>query len=226
MKAVLTCAALVAALLAPPAAHAQQERKLVPVDEAAKDASWVSFRNRLLNALQAKDRKYLMSLVDRNVRNTASGERGIAEFQKQWDLAANDSPLWRELASALYLGAAWLERDKGRKELCAPYVLAKWPEDLDPFDHGAIVAKETTVMSAPSTASQAVRTLSYDLVRVTDWDVPDRDAASPQRWVKVNVGGEGYVPEEHVRSPIEHAACFVKGPNGWRMVAFAPAGGD
>ena len=226
MRVVLTCAALVAALLALPAAHAQQERKLVPVDEAAKDSSWVSFRNRLLTALQNKDRKFLLSVVDRNVRNTASGDRGIAEFQKQWDLAAADSPLWRELASALFLGAAWMEHEKGRKELCAPYLLAKWPEDLDPFDHGAVVAKETTVMSAPSTASQSVRTLSYDLVRVTDWDVADRDAASPQRWVKVNVGGEGYVPEEHVRSPIEHAACFVKGPNGWRMVAFAPAGGD
>jgi len=37
---------------------------------------------------------------------------------------------------------------------------------------------------------------------------------------------DGYLPEEHIRSPIEHAACFVKGASGWRMVAFAPAGGD
>ena len=37
---------------------------------------------------------------------------------------------------------------------------------------------------------------------------------------------DGYVPEEQIRSPIEQAACFVKGGNGWRMTAFAPAGGE
>ncbi len=35
---------------------------------------------------------------------------------------------------------------------------------------------------------------------------------------------DGYVPEEQFRSPIEQAACFVKGGNGWRMTALAPAG--
>jgi hypothetical protein len=38
--------------------------------------------------------------------------------------------------------------------------------------------------------------------------------------------GEGYVPEEQIRSPIEQTACFVKTENGWRMTAFAPAGGQ
>lgn len=220
------CLFALAAVVAFTAPAAAQEKKILPVDEAAKDASWVNFRNRLLTALQTRDRKFVLSVTDRNVRNTTAGERGIAEFQRHWDLASDTSPLWRELPSALFLGAAYVERDKGVRELCAPYLLGKWPDDVDPFHHGAIVAKETMVKSAPSSTAGSVRTLAYDVVPVVDWDVADQDAASPQRWVKVKVGAEGYVPEEHVRSPIELAACFVKGPNGWRMVAFAPAGGD
>jgi len=224
---------LLAATLAWATAAGAQEQKLLPADEAAQDASWVAFRNRLLNALQKHDRKFLLSVTDRNVRNTTAGERGIAEFQKQWDLASDASPIWRELSSALFLGAAYMRRDKEAKgrqapqELCAPYVLAKWPQEIEPFGHGAVVARDTAARREPSSASATVQALSYDIVAVLDWDIEDRESGSPQRWVKVRVpAGEGYVPEEHVRSPIELAACFVKGQNGWRMVAFAPAGGD
>ena len=224
---------VLAATFAWAGAAAAQEQKLMPADEAAQDASWVSFRNRLLTALQKHDRKYLLSVTDRQVRNTTSGERGIAEFQRQWDLASDASPIWRELSSALFLGAAYIERDasakprKAVRELCAPYVLAKWPQDVEPFGHGAIVARDTVMKREPSSSSGTLQALSYDIVPVLDWDVDDRDAATPQQWVKVRGrAGEGYVPEEHVRSPIELAACFVKGPAGWRMVAFAPAGGD
>ena len=46
-----------------------------------------------------------------------------------------------------------------------------------------------------------------------------------QKWVRIKyLDREGYVPEEHVRSPVEQAACFVKSANGWRMTAFAPRG--
>lgn len=228
MKAVHSL--LFAAAIACAAAAGAQEHKLAPVDDAATDASWVSFKNRLLNALQKRDRSFLLSITDRNVRNTVAGERGIGVFQKQWDLASDASPIWRELSSALFLGAAYVKRDKGQRgpqELCAPYVLAKWPPDVDPFSHGAVVARETAVKREPSSASATVQTLSYDIVPVLDWEIDDKEPGSPQRWVKVRgQAGDGYVPEEHMRSPIELAACFVKGPNGWRMVAFAPAGGE
>ncbi|MBI2509529.1 MAG: hypothetical protein HYV99_06075, partial [Betaproteobacteria bacterium] len=48
---------LVVLCLAPIAAGAQ-EIKLAPVDEGAQDASWTGFRNRLLSALDKRDRKF------------------------------------------------------------------------------------------------------------------------------------------------------------------------
>jgi hypothetical protein len=203
-----------------------QENKLPPVDEAAADPSWVSFKNRLLNALERRDRKFVLSILDRNIRNGFDGERGVAEFRRQWNLDADDSPLWRELPALLFLGGAYVKPEKGPAEFCAPYVLSKWPDDLDPYLHGAVISKEALVKSAPSSSSATLQTLAYDIVAVSDWDIADQAADSRQRWVRIRVKErDGYVPEEQIRSPVEHAACFVKTAGGWRMTALVVGGG-
>lgn len=198
-----------------------QQIRLPPVDEAATDASWVSFKNRLLDALTRRDRKFVLSILDRNIRNSLDTPRGIAAFRKQWEFDAADSVLWRELPAALFLGSAWMKPEKGPRQLCSPYVAVKWPEDLDPFDHGAIVAKEALIKAAPSYESATLATLSYDIVPVTDWEVADQSPETRQKWVKIKIkGGNGFVPEEQIRSPVEHRACFVKTENGWRLTEF------
>jgi hypothetical protein len=208
-----------------PLAHAQ-ERKLEPVDEATRDLSWALFKNRLLDAVMKRDRKFVLSILDRNVRVGVDGVRGIAEFSKQWHLDAEDSPLWRDLPSALFLGAAYLKREDRPRELCAPYLLARWPRNMDPHAYGVIISKDALVKAAPSIGSPTLATLSYDIVSVADWEVADQAPDYPQKWTRIRLKtGEGYVPEEQIRSPIEQVACFVKTENGWRMTAFAPAGG-
>ena len=220
---VLICAACAAAS-AP--AYAQ-ERKLPPVDEAAGDASWQRFKKRLLGAIEKRDKQFLLSILDKNVRNQDERTRGIANFRKQWELDTDDSPVWRELASALQLGGAFMQRDKRPREFCAPYLLGKWPYDLEPFKNGVVISRDTPVQAEPSTASPALGTLSYDIVPVIDWEVDDKAADVKQKWVKIGYARrEGYIPEEQIRSPIEQAACFAKNANGWRMTAFAPAGGE
>jgi len=218
----LVCLCLVALFALPARA---QDMKLPPVDEAANDASWVSFKNRLLTALEKRDKKTVLSVIDHNVRNNPDTPRGVAEFRAQWDFDADDSPLWRKLSSALFLGGAYVKREKGPAEFCAPYVMPKWPDDVDPHDHGAIIANDTLVKAAPSSDSATLKTLTYDIVTVTDWDVADQAADVKQHWVKIKIQeGEGFVPEEQIRSPIEHAACFVKTPDGWRMTALLAGG--
>ena len=225
MRAVV--AVLCAAILCGGTHAAEEARQILPADEAASDMTWLRFKNRLMEAVQKRDRKYILSILDPNVRNQLEGTRGIAEFRKQWEIDTPDTTLWRELASALQLGAAYVKRDKGAAELCAPYLLARWPPDLEPFDYGAIVARDSVVQAEPSATSQAIGSLSYHIVRVLDWEVDDKAGDAKQKWVRIRHDGrDGFVPEEHVRSPVEHAACFAKTPNGWRMTAFAPAGGE
>jgi hypothetical protein len=223
---VLTLFLVLAGFAAPAPVYAQ-ERKIEPVDEAGKDASWNAFRKRLLDALEKRDRKLVMSVVSSNVRNGSDSPRGSAEFRKQWLVDAEDSPLWDELRSALELGSAWLVREKKRRELCAPYVLAKWPDDVDFTKNGVIIAREALAKSEPSSGSETLATLSYHIVPVTDWELDDRDKTAKQKWVKIQLNErDAYVPEEQIRSPIEHAACFIKTEFGWRLMVFGPAGRD
>ena len=205
---------------------AAQERKLPLVDEGASDVSWLRFKKRVADAIASRDKQFLLSILDKNIRNQSEKTRGVAEFRKQWELDTADTPVWRELQTALQLGSAYVKRDKGGRELCAPYVLGKWPPDLHPFDHAVVISRDSTVQAEPSTASSALGRLSYDIVEVNDWEVDDRKDPK-QKWVKIRHGKrDGYVLEEHVRSPVEQAACFVKSGNAWRMTGFAPAGGE
>lgn len=227
MFARLTACLLFALACVPPAAaqekKAAPDRKppsqLLPVDEAARDLSWVSFRNRLLEALKNRDRRFVLSVVARNVRNTLDAPRGLEAFRRHWDFDSDESALWRVLPAALQLGSVWIRTRDGR-ELCAPYVAAKWPEEVDPFDYGAITSKDALVKAAPSSSSETLGTLSYDLVRVTDWEVADSTGEPAQKWVKIRFGErEGFVFEEQIRSPLEHRACFVKTEAGWRLTS-------
>jgi hypothetical protein len=217
---------LVFVSLAAPVHAATLERKLPPVDEAAGDASWMRFKKQLLGAIEKRDKQFLLSILDKNVRNQDARARGIATFRKQWELDTDDSPLWRELATVLQMGSAFMQREK-RRELCAPYLLARWPGDVGPIDHAVAISRDAPVQSEPTAASAALGTLSHDIVFVSDWEVDDKAPASKQKWVKIRYRDrDGYVPEEQIRSPIEAAACFVRGEKGWRMIAFAPAGGE
>lgn len=234
MKAVMRimgCALLPAILLATPGQAQQpataksQEGIFAPRDEAAGDQSWTRFRDRLLEAVQQRDKKFVLGIVDRNVRNGLEQPRGLNEFVRQWDADAEDSPLWRELPRALFLGAVYYQHERMPRSLCAPYVLPRWPKGVDPQGNGAITARETSMRSGPSGDAGILMNLGYSIVRVSDWEVVDVDPEVKQKWVKIQVQEHnGYIPEEHIRSPAEHLACFRKGEAGWRLISFLAAG--
>ena len=211
---------------APPAVNPAAPRKLPPVDEGSADATWVQFRAALLDSLQRGDRRALAGIIDANVLNALETPRGIAAFRKMWDLDGTDNRLLRDLSVSLQMGSAWYQPKKSVRMLCAPYVPIKWPlDDVDPYDNGAIVVKEALVKVAPSHAAQTLGSLSYDIVAVRDWEVADREEQLQQRWVKVRFADhegsrDGYVPAEHIRSAIEHRACFARTGAGWRLVEY------
>ena len=209
---------LIAAVLAAAVGGAAaQEVKLLPVDEGVNDLSWTVFKARLLDALAKRDQKYVLGIVDARIRNTL-GEDGSTEFRRLWQPQAADSPLWVELPKLLFLGGVFVKRAKGASEFCAPYVRFKWPDNAPADASGAIIVADALIKAKPSAAAETLQTLSYDLVKVLNWEAADDDKENKQLWVRVETGsGAGYVPEEQIRSPLEHRACFAKSGAGWRM---------
>ena len=205
-------------------AHAQVQElpiPFAPIDEGANDASWQAYKARLLAALEKKNRQALMAAVDPNVDNGPDVKRGVSEFRRRWDFDKDKSPMWDELRKALSLGGAYVKNDRGPRRFCTPYVAAKWPTTHDPFAFGAITARDVLVKSEPSSESRTLGTVTHLVVKVHDWEVADKTQGFAQNWTKIELRDTpGYVPEEQIRSPIEHMACFSVSGGAWRLTSF------
>lgn len=206
-----------AALAAVVGSAGAQEVKLLPADEGAHDPSWTAFKARLLAALAKRDQTFVLGIVDARIRNTL-GPDGSAEFRKLWQPHAADSPLWVELPKLLFLGGVFVKRDQGATEFCAPYVRFNWPDNAPAEASGAILVADALMKAKPSAAAETLQTLSHDLVKVLNWEVADDDRESKQQWVSIQTkAGTGFVPDEQIRSPLEHRACFARRGASWRM---------
>jgi len=226
------CSALLALAwlaMALPPARAQVERLVPPAEPAAAESGWQQFQKRLAGAVESRDLRYLMSIVDPKIRNSFDKPDGAKAFVEQWDLEpakAKESPLWRELRAMLRFAPAAVETPAGERMLCLPYVAVRWPPTIDPFLFGAVVVADAPVFDRPSTAGTILRSLSHDIVGVEDWELPDENPKLTQRWVQVVLKERvGYVAAEHMRSPIEARACFARRGAAWRMVSLTVGGG-
>ena len=151
-----------AGLLAPVAALHAQEARLAPVDAGASDATWVQFHKRLATAIEQRDLKTLLSVVDPKIRNSFEKPEGLKSFIEQWELEParfKESPLWAELRTIFRFGAAPLKSASGQKLLCIPYVAVRWPPTIDPILYAAIVVPDAPVFARPSVTAPITATL-------------------------------------------------------------------
>lgn len=191
-----------------------QERFLRPVDEGGQDASFNLFREKLIRAVKAHDAKFLLSIVDKNIKNGFGGDDGINNFKKGWKINSPKSELWDELLFVLTHGGAFSK--EGRNKLfSAPYIFTNFPADLDGFEHGAITGTDVNLRSEASTASRSIASLSYNVVKMGD-----QDAAGVWRKVTTLGGKSGYVQSKYVRSAVDFRAGFEQKRGQWVMTFF------
>ncbi len=203
-------------------AAAGQERFVRPVDEAAKDRSFLAFRTRLVAAAERKDAKFIYSIIDPDIKISFGIENGAANFRKLWKPEAKDSKFWEEFLPVIKNGGAF-QADVGNKYdlFAAPFSYSSWPDGIDSFDHQLIFGSNVNLREGPSMDAKVIGQLSYNIVKT----VQDPDAAmSDERpeWVKVEtLGGiTGYVSGQYVRSPIDYRAGFEKKRGQWKMTFF------
>lgn len=201
---------------------AAQERRLAPVDEGKRDASFDAFRQRLVRAVEKRDAKFVLSAVDRDIKNGFAGEDGIENFRKQWKINDRNSPLWNELMFVLVSGGAF-QKGAANKTFWAPYVYAGFPENLDAFEYAAVIVPNVKLLAKPRAASRPVGNLSYNIVKV-DYANSVKERANSDRysWVKIETlgGKKGFIPAKVLRSPIDYRAAFEKKAGVWKMTVF------
>jgi hypothetical protein len=186
---------------------------LEPVDEAARQPDFLSFRNSLQAAVAERDVEALLRCVHPDIRNTFGDDNGIEAFRRLWRLDEPDSELWAELGAVLRLGGTF----DGPDSFVAPYVFSLWPGEFDAFDHVAVIGSRVRVRSSATTQSAILTTLNYSILRLGG------DRGYPQRpWTSVILpdGRAGFVAAHLVRSPVDYRAYFVRTDGRWLLTLF------
>src|SRR4051794_4209830 len=173
--------------------------RLCPADEAQSDPSFVAYRDQLRRAIDAKDEKALLALIDPDVRTSFGGDAGVDSFRQTFK--------WDELKTILAMGGSFQEGS-----FWAPYVFSKWPESSDAFEHVAALHADVPIHAKSFIESPVVKSVDWAILK---WEATD-DA-----WAHVWTadGVEGWVETKNVRSPIAYRAGFSKVNGQWRMTA-------
>ncbi len=200
-----------------------QERYVKPVDEAAKDASFLAFRKKLIAAVDKKDAKFIYSILDPKIELSYGGDAGIADFKRMWEPEKKTSKFWDEFARVIKNGGAFYEVE-GRKlgGFAAPYTYSNFPDspDLDLFEHHIIFGNNVNLREAPSMDAKVIERLSYNIVALTGNKLKPGDEEADWYQIKTLGGKAGWVKAEYVRSPIGFRAGFEKKRGQWKMIFF------
>jgi hypothetical protein len=197
-----------------------QERYVMPADEANKDQSFFAFRTKLVEAAKKRDAKFVLSVVDRNIKNSFGGNDGINEFKKAWKIDSPNSEFWNEFLPVITGGGSFI-KGGSNKLFFAPYTFNSFPENLDAFSHSVIFGNKVSLRSKADTNSPVVANLSYNIVEILE-SINDKKNAGKVSWYEVKTlgGKRGFVKAEFVRSPIDYRAGFEKKNGKWKMTIF------
>lgn len=193
--------------------------RVVPVDEAAKDPSFVQFRDELRAILARRDTKALLATLDPTMKFSFGDQRGLDAFRAMWKPDAPDSKLWQKLDEVVALGGSW--STEGPKRFVAPYVYANWPEASDSFENVVAVCQAVPVREKAKATATTIARLDYQVVKIGPND-PIRKGGKDPAWREVVLpdGRSGWIESKCVRSPIDYRAAFEKKNGAWKMVFF------
>ncbi len=172
----LACHALLIALMAipaTPAASAQNDFR--PVDQAATQPDFFTFRTQLQVAIARCDIQALLAVVHKDIKNSFGGTDGVDEFKQIWELDKPGTLIWETLARVLALGGSL----DGDDRFVAPYVFSRWPSGVDPCGFVAIVGTGVPVRTEPTSAAESLTSLSFEIVQEVQTQAPS------QKWVAI-----------------------------------------
>ena len=205
-RPVWTILAILALLAAAPLA----QQPFLPVDEAGSRPDFFSFRAQLQRAIARHDTAALLAIVHPQIKNSFGDNDGIDEFRTMWNIGAADSEIWGLLGTVLELGGSFHEDNT----FVAPYVFSRWPGQIDPFDHVAVIGSDVRVRSQPNADAPVIAAMSFTILPVARPDI------EVEGWTAVRVEGKrtGYIASQFVRSPIDYRAIFRYESRQWKLV--------
>lgn len=207
-----------------PAISFAQNMVAWPVDEAAKDPSFLAYREALLETVKARNTEAFLKFVDPGIHLSFGGDVGHEAMRRSLNLSANDlseeyksqaeklrREYWHEIEKVLILGGRF---DEGA--FVAPYTWqAKIPKDANAYQTYFVIGSNVLLRTNPNANAPIITRLSYNIVYNNVWQ-EDTDYQA----VHLPDGQKGYLSSQYLRSLIDYRASFIKTNGRWQMVMF------
>ena len=197
------------------------QSKFPPRNEVHRDSSLTALICKLQYAIFKQDKDFLLSIVDKNVKNSFGGDNGIEEFKEMWALDKPDSPIWSCLSKLISFGGVFSDyqsNEVSNSSFVFPYVFnATLPDSLDVFETMVVTAANVNVREEPKKDSKIVGKLSYDIVTF------DYDKSYPESEVEwyyissLDKKVSGYVFFEYVWSIVGYRLFLNKKNDEWKI---------
>jgi hypothetical protein len=189
--------------------------RLIPVDEGAKDPSFVQFRNELKAVIARKDAAKLFQYLASDIHLSFGGDYGGPEFHKMWKPFDKDTKVWNVLSLIVDNGGKFVVPGG----FAAPYAYAAFPEGFDAFTSVVVTNPRAVLREKPNAGARVIRELDFDILEVVNSSGKMQHEAGPNDWdeVKHASGQRGFVLSSDIRSPVEYRAIFEKRKGKWVM---------
>lgn len=210
------------------------QAKILPQNEMYRDSSLTNFVCKLQYAIFKRDKGFLLSVVDQDIKNSFGGSDGIEEFKQMWDLDNPDSPIWFIMSKIISLGGKFSNyqfAETSPDRFVFPYVFAlELPnESLDYFTVLAITGSRVNVREKPDLNSKVLGQLTYDLVNadynksveaVKDKRLQNLSYHGGYDWYHITTLDQklsGYVYWEYAWSPVGYRMFLTKRNGNWTI---------
>jgi hypothetical protein len=189
-------------------------RLIEPEDQAGADEILAAFLADLRSAVSVRDANRLTRALSPNIQFSFDGGRGIEAFLRFHDLRNPRSTAWTELERMLRLGGVFT----APTEFQVPYLVPRWPKDLDPYEYVVALGRTVRIRAEPSQTAAVLSTVDYRILQLRN---ERRYTYGSGRWAAVSVDErDGFVARELIRSPIDYRATFAISGDWWMMLSF------
>jgi hypothetical protein len=166
------------------------------------------FREKLAEAVMARDANAFVALAAEDVKLDFGGGAGRAELKKR--LTSPDGMLWDELVQLLKLGCA----ANAQGGLTIPWYFEQHIDAVDPMSGMLVTGEKVPLLAAPDAEARPLKTLSWDVVTLTALKPDD-----PFQPVTATDGTKGYIATDKLRSLLDYRLLATSRNGKWSVVS-------
>lgn len=202
---------LIAKASGEPAAIMLGQGPYAPRDECADMPGAAEFRQQLSAAVTERNVEALVALVANDVRLDFGGGEGANLLRT--NLLQSERSLWDDLDDVLALGCA----KNGQGGITLPWYFDQDFGSIDPMMGMIVRGENIPLLIKPEPAAEQIKTLSWDVVELTDGLHPN---AAFQK-VRLADKTEGYIVTDKLRSLIGYRVIASSRNGKWSITSIA-----